>query len=80
MGLKLGKILKGIVKVADTAILGGVLSNKNSDSPDSPKGQIDTSALIGGIASSLALIAFIYLLATGKISFDEFKEGIELTK
>ena len=80
MALRLGKIIKGIVKVVDTAILGGVLSNKNSDSPDSPKGNIDVATLVGGVVSSLALIAFIYMFVTGKITFEELKEIIEMTR
>jgi hypothetical protein len=78
--LRLGNILKGVVKVVDTAVLGGVLSNKNSDSPDAPKGKIDVATLLGGIVSSLALLAFLYMFVTGKISLDELKEMIEMTK
>jgi hypothetical protein len=79
--LRLGNILKGVVKVVDTAVLGGVLSNKNSDSPDAPKGKIDALAtLLGGIVSSLALLAFLYMFVTGKISLDELKEMIEMTR
>lgn len=78
--LRLGNILKGVVKVVDTAILGGALSNRNSDRPDSPKGKIDALELIGGIVSSFALVAFLYMFITGKISLAELKEMIEMTK
>lgn len=80
MGLKLGKILKGAVKIVDQALLGGIISNKKDNTVEYPTGRIDYARLIGGIASSLALLVFLYLLATGKISFDEFKEGIEATQ
>lgn len=79
MGLKLGKILGGVLKVVDKVALGGVIGNKNKDTAESPKGQIDKMSLIKGILFSVAMLVLLYLLVTGKISFDEFIEGVEVT-
>lgn len=80
MGLKLGKILKGVVKVADQAVLGGVLSNKGEDTSDAPRGVVDKVKLFGSALSSLAFLILLYLLLTGKIDFDQFKEAVDASK
>ena len=77
MAIKIKGILKVVGKIADGALLGGVFQNKNSEAPDSPVGHTDKVKLIGGVVSSIALLVLIYLLATDKISFDEFQQGVE---
>lgn len=80
MKIKLGKLIKGAGKVLDGAVLGGVIQNKKGYTDDSPTGQVDKVRLFGGVLSSIALIVLLYLLATGKISFEEFQQGIEAVK
>lgn len=70
-------LLKKVGTALDTALLGGVIFSKNSATDESPAGSINKPALLGGVISSIALLVLLYLLATGKISFDEFKEGVE---
>jgi len=72
------KIFKVIKNIIDAGLLGGMLSNKKANHPDAPAGSVNWGAVVGGIASSIALLALVYLLVTGKITFDEFKEGQEL--
>ncbi|MCE7996416.1 MAG: hypothetical protein HEP71_30845 [Roseivirga sp.] len=73
-------LLKTIINVVDSALLGGVLQNKQSSTESHPVGAVNWPHLIGGVVSSIALGVLVYLLATGKISFDEFQEGVKTVK
>lgn len=76
--MKLGKILKGALRIVDNAVLGGVITNKRENNEAAPAGSFDHQRLIGQIIAGIVTLVFLYLLATGKISFDEFKQGVEL--
>lgn len=53
------KVLKGIGRFLDAAVLGGAIKNLKSDTPDSPRGHIDWQALIGHLTTIILLIAFL---------------------
>lgn len=79
-GMKKKGLLKKVFQFVDSAVLGGVFQNKQSSTDSHPTGMVNWPHLIGGVISSVALGVLVYLLATGKISFDEFKEGVTTIK
>lgn len=80
MGLKLGKILKGALSIVDKAVLGGVIGNLKEDTASNPKGKLDYNKLMKNGLASIVLLVLLYLLATGKISFDEFSSTLQESK
>ena len=70
------KIFTFVKNVVDTGLLGGVLSQKKANHPDAPAGVNNWGALIGGVVSSLAFLMLLYFWLTGKISDDQFQEGV----
>lgn len=78
MGLKIGKFLGKVVKLAEKVVLGGAISNLNEDTAENPKGKFSFLKLLkGDIWYAIAFYIFLYLLLTGKIDWEQFEQGIE---
>ncbi|MCK5616226.1 hypothetical protein KAR91_80935 [Candidatus Pacearchaeota archaeon] len=65
-------IVKGVLKAADSAVLGGLVHNIREANEGSPKGQIDVAKAVG----SLIPIILLIMLGMGIISMDDLKELI----
>ena len=65
-------IVKGILKAADSAVLGGLIHNIKEANEDSPKGQMDIAKAVG----SLIPIVLLIMLGMGVITIEDPKELI----
>lgn len=72
------KILKTIGQIVNHGLLGGILTNKSTITPDSPQGKWDKGALVGGLISSLITIFMLWLFFTGKLTFDQLVQLLEM--
>jgi hypothetical protein len=61
------KLGKGLFKVADSALVGGVVHNAMEEAEGHPKGHIDYYKLIGSLVPLFVLIAFL----CGKITMED---------
>lgn len=74
----LPKVAKGIMKVADNALLGGVVGNVTENTESSPKGSIDYSKLIRTILASTIPVILLIALFAGWIDLEQLKELLKL--
>ena len=65
-------IVKGVLKAADSAVLGGLIHNIREANEGSPKGQMDIAKAVG----SLIPIILLVMLGMGIITIDDLKELI----
>lgn len=74
----LPKVAKGIMKVADNALLGGVVGNVTENTEANPKGSVDYSKLIRTIVASTIPVILLIALLKGWISVEQLKELLKL--
>lgn len=74
----LPKIAKGVAKVADNALLGGVVQNATEASEQSPKGDVDYSKLTRTVVSSTIPVVLLIALLAGWIDIEQLKELLKL--
>jgi len=67
-------LVKGILKVADSAVLGGLVHNIQEETKDHPKGKIDVPKLVG----SLIPIALLIMLGLGIITINDIEELMKI--
>ena len=74
----LPKVAKGIMKVADTALLGGAVENLTENTKENPTGQIDYSKLIRTVLASTIPVILLIALFAGWIDLEQLKELLKL--
>lgn len=74
----LPKVVKGIIKVADTTLLGGAVENITENTKESPTGQMDYSKLIRTLLASTIPVILLIALFAGWIDIEQLKELLKL--
>lgn len=76
-GAFLGKLVKGVGRVADNALLGGVITNLTHDIEGSPKGKFDWFRFVRVVVSCTIPVILLIMLWQGVITIEQLGELIE---